>query len=83
MHAYNSLVHDCCDRKNVENIHKNLEYLKIAFSFTFIVESIQSVNVGALMVSSQHEKCCRILNFEAEKQHDALERIFSTIDVIS
>lgn len=56
MHANNAFIYDCCNGENVECVNKNLENFEISSPFTFVIKSIQSVDVGALMVSSEHEE---------------------------
>jgi hypothetical protein len=50
---------------------------------TFIVEAIDTIDTGALMVASEHEKILWIFDLVSKHQTDGLNRLFSTIDVIS
>lgn len=50
---------------------------------TFIIESIDSINTRALMVSSQDEKVFRVLDFIRQQQADSLKRLLASIDIIT
>jgi hypothetical protein len=48
--------HNRCDWEAVECVHKGFPDLDIASPFALIVETVNSRNIGALMIASQHEK---------------------------
>lgn len=50
---------------------------------TLIIESIDSINTSALMVSSQDEKVFRVLDFIRQQQADSLKRLLASIDIIT
>ncbi len=50
---------------------------------TFIVESVYSVDAGALVVSAQKEKVFWIFDFIGEEEADGLERLFASVHVVS
>lgn len=50
---------------------------------TFIIESIDSINTRALMVSSQDEKVFRVLDFIRQQQADSFKRLLASIDIIT
>lgn len=62
MHCEDLLVNDCCDGQAVKAISEGLPELDVVSSFAFIVEPIDSVDGGALMVSAQDEEVFRILD---------------------
>lgn len=83
MHAEDLLVDDCGDGKAVEAIGESLPKLDVVSSLALIVEAVNSVNGGALVVSSKEEEVLRVLDLVGEKEADGLERLLSSVDVIS
>lgn len=49
---------------------------------TLVVESVDSVDGGALVVPAENEEVLRIFDLVGEQQADGLERLFATIDII-
>lgn len=56
---------------------------KLKNFFTFVIKSVNSVDRGTLMVSSQQEKVPRVLYLVCQKKTDCLEWIFPSIYVIT
>jgi hypothetical protein len=56
MHSKNLLIDDGGDGKTVETIGEGFPQLDVISSFTFIVESVYTVDGGAFVVSAQNEK---------------------------
>ena len=83
MHAENFLVDQSGDWEAVEYIREDLPESDGVPTFALIVEPIDSVNLGALVVSSEQEEVLRVLHLVAEKEADALNRLLSTVNVIS
>ena len=52
MHCEDFLVDDCCNRQAVEAISKRLPQLNVVPPLAFIVESIYSIDRGALMIAT-------------------------------
>lgn len=67
MHAEDLASHDGGNRERVEGVDKSLPNFDITSSFTFIVETINSGNVGAFVISSQEEEVFREFELVAEK----------------
>lgn len=59
---------DCCVKKG---------------RLTFIIESIDSIDGGTLMVTSKEEKVFGILNFVGEKETNCFQGLFTTINVVT
>ena len=62
MHAQNLLVYNCSDREAIEAIREGFPKLHVVSSFTFIIESVNSVNTGTLVIPSKQEEILRILD---------------------
>jgi hypothetical protein len=52
-------------------------------SLTFVIESIDAVDAGTLMVASQDKKVLRVFDLIREQQADGLQALLATIDVVS
>ena len=53
MHAEDLFVDKCCDRQAVEDVGKDFPKSDGVSSLAFVVKSINSIDLGALVVSSQ------------------------------
>jgi hypothetical protein len=61
MHTEDFLINDGSNWEAVETISEGFPQLDVIPSLAFIVESIDSVDGGALMVSSEEEEVLRYL----------------------
>jgi hypothetical protein len=52
MHCEYLLVDDCCNGQAVEAIGEGLPQLDVVSPFAFVVESVNSVDGGTLMIST-------------------------------
>lgn len=52
MHGEDLLVNDCCDWQAIEAVGKGLPQLDVVPSLALIVEAIDTVDGGTLMISS-------------------------------
>ena len=50
---------------------------------TFVVEPVYSVDTGTLVVSAQDEEVLRVLDLVCQQQTDRLQRLLSSIDVVT
>ena len=50
---------------------------------TFIVESVDSVDAGTLVIATQQEKVFRILYLVRQQEAYCFQRLFSTINIVS
>ena len=83
MHGENLFVNDCCNGQAVEAVRKRLPELDIVPSLAFIVKSIDSIDGGAFVVSSQDEEVFGILDLVGEKEANCFQRLLASIDIIS
>jgi hypothetical protein len=60
------------DWKSVKAVNKRLPDFDVASSLAFIVEAINSRNVGALVVSTEEEEVLGELELVTEEQEDSL-----------
>ena len=60
---------------------KNIDLAQLFL--TFIIESVESVDAGALVISSKKEEILWVLNLVGKEQADGLYALFSSINIIS
>lgn len=83
MHAQNFLVNKCGNRKAVKAVSKRLPNSNVVPSLALIIEAIDSVDRGALVVSSQEEEVLRVLDLVREQKANSFERLFASVDVVA
>lgn len=83
MHGENLLVNDSSDRKAVKAIGESLPQLDVIATLALVVESINTVDGGTLVVTSKDEEVFGVLDLVGEEQADGLKRLLSSVDVIT
>ena len=83
MHAENLFVDEGGDRQAVEDVREDLPESDGVPPLAFVVKPINSIDLRALVIASQEEEVLGILHLVAEKEANAFDRLFSTVDVIS
>ena len=83
MHAEDLRRDNCSNGQAIEHINKGLPHLDITPSFTFIIETINTIDTRTLVVASQDEKVFRIFDFVSKQQANRFERLLATIDIVS
>lgn len=68
MHGEYLLINDRGDRKTIEAICESLPELDIVPSLTLVVKSINTIDGGALMISTQYEKILGVFDLVSEQQ---------------
>jgi len=63
VHAENFFINNSSNRKTVETISESFPELDVIASLALVIETIDSVNRGTLVVSSEKEEVLRVLNF--------------------
>lgn len=63
MHAKYFLIHYCGNRQTVKAVGERLPELDIVAPLALVVETIDAVDRGALVVSSQNKEIFRVLYF--------------------
>ena len=51
-------------------------------SLTFIVETVDAVYTGALVIAAQHEEVLGVFDLITQQQTYRLERLFASVDVV-
>lgn len=83
VHGENLLVNDGSDGKTVEAVGKSLPQLNVIATLALVVESIDTVDGGALVVTSEDEEVFGVLDLVGEEQADGLKRLLTSVDVIT
>lgn len=83
MHGEDLLVDDGSDGQAVEAISESLPKLDVVSSLALIVETVDAVDRGALVVTTENEEVLRVLDLVCEEQADCLQRLLATIDVVT
>lgn len=82
VHGKDLLVDDSGNRKAVKAIRKGLPELDVVPTLAFIVETVNTVDTGTLVVSTEDKEVLRILDLVREQKADGLQGLLATIDVI-
>lgn len=83
VHGEDLLVDDGGDGQAVEAVGEGLPQLDVVSSLALIVETVDAVDRGALVVAAQDEEVLGVLDLVGEEQADGLERLLATIDVVT
>jgi hypothetical protein len=83
MHAQDLLVNDGSNWEAVEAVSKSLPQLNIVPSFALVIESINSIDGSALVISSEEEKVLWVLDLVGEEETNSLQALLSSVHIIS
>lgn len=83
MHREDLLVNDRCNRQAVEAIRERLPKLDVVSSFALIVESIDTVDRGTLVVAAKDEKVLRVLDLVCKQKADGFEGLLASVNIVS
>lgn len=83
MHGEDLLVDNSGDRKAVEAVSECLPELDVVSALALVVETIDTVDGGTLVVSSENEEVLRVLDLVCEQQADSLKRLLASVDVVT
>lgn len=83
VHGEDLLINDGCDRQAVEAVRKCLPQLDVVPALALVVETVDAVNRGALVVATQNEEVLWILDLVGQEKADGLERLLATVDVVT
>ena len=83
MHGEDLLVDDGGDWQAIEAVCKRLPQLDVISTLALIVESVYTVDRGALVVTAENEEIFRVLDLVRQQQADSLERLLASVDVVA
>lgn len=83
MHGEDLLVDDGSNGQAVEAVGEGLPKLDVISPFAFIVETVDSVNGGTLVVPTKDEEVLGVFDLVCEEKADGFQRLLATVDVVS
>lgn len=83
VHADDLVVDDGGDGETVEALGEGLPEADAVAAFALVVEAVDSVNGGALVVSSEEEEVVGKLDFVAEEKADCLHALLPSVNVVA
>jgi high-affinity K+ transport system ATPase subunit B len=82
VHAENLFVNDSRSRKAIEAVRESLPELDTETPLALVVESIDSVDGGTLVVSSENKEVLGVLDLVSQQKANGFETLFSAINVV-
>jgi hypothetical protein len=83
VHGENLLIDDGGNGETVEAVGESLPELDVVTALALIIETIDTIDRGALVVATQNEEVFGILDLVSEQKADSLERLLATVDVVT
>lgn len=83
VHREDLLVNDGCDGQAVEAVRKCLPQFDVVTTLAFVVETIDTVDGGALVVSAQDKEVLGVFDLVCQQQANGLERLLATVHVVT
>lgn len=83
MHGENLLVNDSSNGKAVEAVGESLPELDVVSALALVVETVDTVDGGALVVSTQNEEVLGVLDLVGKEKANGLKRLLATVDVVT
>jgi hypothetical protein len=83
VHCEDLFVNDSGDGQAVEAVGKSLPQLDVIPSLTLVVESVDAVDGGALVVTAKDEEVLGIFDLVCKEQANRLERLLATVYVVA
>lgn len=83
VHGENLLVNDGRNGQAVEAVGEGLPQLDVVSALALVVETIDTVDGGTLVVATEDEEVLRVFDLVGEKQADGFEGLLATVDVVT
>lgn len=83
MHAEYLLVDQGGDGHRVEAVGKRLPQLDVVPALAFVVEPVDAVYGGALVVPPQDEEVLAVFDLQSQQEANRLERLLPAVHVIA
>lgn len=83
VHGEDLLVNDGGNGQAVEAVGKCLPQLDVVASLALIVETVDTVDGGTLVVAAQDEEVLGVLDLVGQEKADGLEGLLATVDVVT
>ena len=83
MHGEDLLINDGSNGQAVEAVGKSLPQLDVVASLALVVETVDTVDGGTLVVTAKNEEVLGVLDLVRQKKADGLEGLLATVDVVT
>ena len=83
VHSEDLLVDNGGNGEAVEAVGKGLPQLDVVPPLALVVEAVDPVDRGALVVAAQDEEVLGVLDLVGEEEADGLERLLASVDVVA
>jgi hypothetical protein len=83
VHAKDLFVHNGGHGQAVEAISKSLPQLDVVTTLALVIETIDAVRAGTLVVAAQDEEVLGVLDLVSKQEADHLERLFASVNVVT
>lgn len=83
MHAQDFLVNEGSNGEAVEAVSEGFPEFDVVSSLALVVEAVNTVDGGALVVSSEEEEVLRVLDLVGQEQANGLQALLASVHVVS
>jgi hypothetical protein len=83
VHSEDLLINDGGNGEAVKAVGESLPELDVVSALALIVETVDTVDRGTLVVSTQNEEVFRVLDLVCKEEADGLEGLLATVDVVT
>ena len=83
VHGENLLIDNGRNGQAVEAIGECLPKFDVVPPLAFIVETVDSVDGGALVVTTENEEVLGVFDLVSQKEADGLKRLLATVDIVT
>ena len=83
VHAEDFFIDHCGTGEAVEAVREGLPKLDAEPALAFVVETVDTVDRGALVVSTEDKEVLGVFDLVCQEEADRLQRLFATINVVT
>lgn len=83
MHRENLFINDCSNRKTVEAVCECLPQLNVESALAFVVEAVDTVDTGTLVVAAKNEEVLRVLDFVRKQQAYRFQALLTAVHIVT
>lgn len=83
VHGEDLLINDGSDWQAVEAVRERLPQLDVVPTLALVVETVDAVDRGALMVATEDEEVLGVLDLVGQQETDGLEGLLATVNVVT
>lgn len=83
MHGEYLLINNGSNGQTIEAIRERFPKFDVVSSLAFIIEAINTIDGGTLMITPQNKKIFWVFNLVRQKEADCFQRLFTTVNVIA